>query len=54
MDRLQKQCKNLQIGKWLSKGAIIILYERLTGIFDDEIDSKRILREICILRELKH
>lgn len=26
----------------------------MTGIFDDEIDCKRILREICILRELKH
>ena len=27
---------------------------RLNGIFDDEIDCKRILREICILRELNH
>jgi mitogen-activated protein kinase 1/3 len=26
----------------------------LNGIFDDEIDCKRILREICILRELNH
>ncbi|KAM3141919.1 hypothetical protein pb186bvf_006005 [Paramecium bursaria] len=31
-----------------------VAIKRLTGIFDDEIDCKRILREICILRELKH
>ena len=28
--------------------------KRLNNIFDDEIDCKRILREICILRELNH
>lgn len=28
--------------------------KKLNGIFDDEIDCKRILREICILRELHH
>lgn len=26
----------------------------MNGIFDDEIDCKRILREVCILRELNH
>ncbi|CAK58501.1 unnamed protein product (macronuclear) [Paramecium tetraurelia] len=31
-----------------------VAIKRLTAIFDDEIDCKRILREICILRELKH
>ncbi|CAK85270.1 unnamed protein product (macronuclear) [Paramecium tetraurelia] len=31
-----------------------VAIKRLTGIFDDEIDCKRILREITILRELKH
>ncbi|CAD8133079.1 unnamed protein product [Paramecium octaurelia] len=31
-----------------------VAIKRLTGIFDDEIDCKRILREICILKELKH
>lgn len=31
-----------------------VAIKRLNGIFDDEIDCKRILREICILRELKH
>ena len=31
-----------------------VAIKRLNGIFDDEIDCKRILREITILRLLKH
>jgi mitogen-activated protein kinase 1/3 len=31
-----------------------VAIKKLNNIFDDEIDCKRILREICILRELNH
>jgi mitogen-activated protein kinase 1/3 len=31
-----------------------VAIKTLNNIFDDEIDCKRILREICILRELNH
>lgn len=31
-----------------------VAIKRFTEVFEDEIDAKRILREICLLRKLKH
>lgn len=31
-----------------------VAIKRFTDVFEDEIDAKRILREICLLRKLKH
>jgi len=31
-----------------------VAIKRITGIFDDIVDCKRILREICLLRIMRH